>query len=184
MRQSRILAALSFITDRITIILNVVGALIVLGISVVMNVDAIGRSFFNAPFLGTVEVVEFSMVLIVFLQLPDVVRVGRMTRSGGFIGLLMKRAAHIGLPLSRVIDAVAAVLMFIIFYATIPDLISAYQDGDFFGTPGLFTLIEWPVKLAIVVGCFLCGVRWTLYALVPPPMHEETVEDLETEFGS
>jgi TRAP-type mannitol/chloroaromatic compound transport system permease small subunit len=184
MRQSRILAALSFGTDRVTILLNVVGALIVLGISVVMNVDAIGRSFFNAPFLGTVEVVEFSMVLIVFLQLPDVVRVGRMTRSGGFLGLLATRSPETARTLYRIIDTVAAVLMFIIFYATIPDLISAYEEGHFFGTPGLFTLIEWPVKLAIVVGCFLCGLRWALYAIVPPPMHDPTVEDLETEFGS
>jgi len=184
MRQSRILAALSSATDAVTIALNVIGALIVLGISVTMNFDAMGRSFFNSPFLGTVEVVEFSMVLIVFLQLPDVVRVGRMTRSTGFLGLLATRSPATARTLHRIIDAVAAVLMFVIFYATIPDLISAYRNGDFFGTPGLFTLIEWPVKLAIVVGCFLCGVRWTLYAIVPPPMTEPTAEDLETEFGS
>ena len=58
--------------------------LVVLALVLVVNYDMGARNLFNAPFNGAVEVVQFSMVLIVFLQLPDVVRVNRLTRSDGF----------------------------------------------------------------------------------------------------
>ena len=79
---------LSVLSDRIAIAANAIGTLVVLALVAVVNFDVVARGVFNAPFLGAVEVVQFSMVLIVFLQLPDVIRVGRLTRSDGFLQLL------------------------------------------------------------------------------------------------
>ena len=46
-----------------------VGTIVVLLLVVAVNADVVARGVFSAPFSGTVEVVQFSMVLIVFLQL-------------------------------------------------------------------------------------------------------------------
>ena len=62
---------------------NAIGTLMVLALVLVVTFDVIARGVFNAPFRGAVEVVQFTMVFIVFAQLPDVVRVGRLTRSDG-----------------------------------------------------------------------------------------------------
>ena len=72
----------------IAIVANVSGAFVLLTLVAIMNVDIVSRNIFNAPFRGVVEVVIFSLALIVFLQLPDVVRTGRLTRSDGFLGVL------------------------------------------------------------------------------------------------
>ena len=77
---AKIARPLSWITQ----VLNVFGTLMVLGLVMVVNGDAIARNVLNEPFKGIVEAVQFSLVLIVFLQLPDVVRVDRLTRSDGF----------------------------------------------------------------------------------------------------
>ena len=64
----------------IAIVANISGALVLLVLVAIMNIDIFSRNILNAPFRGVVEVVIFSLALIVFLQLPDVVRTGRLTR--------------------------------------------------------------------------------------------------------
>ena len=90
----------------------------------VVNFDVVARGAFNAPFRGAVEVVQFSMVLIVFLQLPDVVRVDRLTRSDGFLTVMGGRFPRIQTTLRRVIDAVSCVFMLLIAIAGPPSGIS------------------------------------------------------------
>ena len=85
-------SAVKRLADGIAMAANAAGTLVVVLLVAVVNYDIIARGLFNRPFLGAVEVVQFSMVLIVFLQLPDVIRVGRLTRSDGFLGLLAVRA--------------------------------------------------------------------------------------------
>ena len=75
------LAGLSRVANTLAIIANVAGTCTVLGLVVILNVDVIARSVFNAPLKGTYEIVQLAVVLIVFLQLADVVRVDRLTRN-------------------------------------------------------------------------------------------------------
>jgi len=69
------------VAERIAIVANATGTLVVLALVVVVNYDVVAREWFNQPFHGAVELVQFSMILIVFLQLPDVVRVNRLMVS-------------------------------------------------------------------------------------------------------
>jgi len=73
------------VAERVSMGANAIGTLCVLALVVIVNYDVVARGVFNNPFMGAVEVVQFSLVFIVFLQLPDVVRVGRLTRSDGFL---------------------------------------------------------------------------------------------------
>ncbi|MFT4717629.1 MAG: TRAP-type C4-dicarboxylate transport system permease small subunit [Paracoccaceae bacterium] len=100
---------ISRVTNAIAMGANVMGTLVVLALVVVVNFDVVARGVFNAPFLGAVEVVQFSMVLIVFLQLPDVVRVNRLTRSDGFLALIGTKHPKVARVMGIFIDTVAAV---------------------------------------------------------------------------
>lgn len=149
---------------------NAAGTFVVIALIVVVNYDIIARSLFNKPFLGAVEIVQFSMVLIVFLQLPDVIRVGRLTRSDGFLGLVQRRSANRGRLLSRAIDAFSLIFMVIIAYAMWPEFVDMWESQDFFGIPGVFTAPWWPVKLVIFLSACLCALHFLLRALAPAPV--------------
>lgn len=144
---------------------NVVGTIVVLLLVVAVNTDVVARGVFRAPFRGTVEVVQFSMVLIVFLQLPDVVRVDRLTRSDGFLAVLGDRRPALGRLLARIVDAVSALMMGLIAIAMWPEFVIAWVHDDFFGTPGIFTAPWWPVRLAIVFSATLCCLILVLKAV-------------------
>ena len=161
--------------DRIAMAANVCGTLVVLALVAVVNIDVIARGIFSAPFRGSVEVVQFSMVLIVFLQLPDVVRVDRLTRSDGLLTMMSGRRPEAAHWLSKIINAVSATLMALIAYAIWPEFVEAWETGDFFGTPGIFTAPWWPVKLAIFFSACLCCLIWLAKVLDDSPNHEPRV---------
>ncbi|MEL7105013.1 MAG: TRAP transporter small permease [Pseudomonadota bacterium] len=141
---------------------NAAGTLMVIALIAVVNYDIVARGFFNKPFHGAVEVVQFTMVLIVFLQLPDVIRVGRLTRSDGFLGLMQTRRPPVGRFMSRVIDLFSATFMVIVAYAIWPEFLEMWASQDYFGVPGVFTAPWWPIKLVIFASAVLCTIHFAL----------------------
>ncbi len=142
---------------------NAAGTFVVIALIAVVNYDIIARGLFNRPFLGAVEVVQFSVVLIVFLQLPDVIRVGRLTRSDGFLGLMRRRRPPFGNALSRVIDFISGLFMVLVAIAIWPEFVEMWETQDYFGVPGVFTAPWWPVKLVIFLSACLCTVHFALH---------------------
>lgn len=164
------------IADGIAMAANAAGTLVVVLLVAVVNYDIIARGLFNKPFLGAVEVVQFSMVLIVFLQLPDVIRVGRLTRSDGFLGLLCYRAPRKGRMLSRGIDLLSATFMVLVVVAMWPEFLEMWESKDYFGVPGVFTAPWWPVKLVIVFSAVLCAIHFLLHVIRPLIAHDTQME--------
>lgn len=158
---------LSRMVDKAAIAANMVGTLVVLGLIAIVNFDVVARGAFNAPFLGTVELVQFSMVLIVFLQLPDVVRVNRLTRSDGFLVVVGRRMPRLTAALTYTIEMVSAVFMALIAVAIWPEFTEMWRTQDYFGVPGVFTAPWWPIKLTIFLSATLCAVIFTLKVILP-----------------
>lgn len=156
---------------------NAVGTLVVLALILIVGYDATARGLFNRPFLGAVEVVQFSMVLIVFLQLPDVVRVGRLTRSDGFLNLVRRHRPATGRWASTVIDLCSAVFMVLVAIAIWPEFTEAWHTNDFFGVPGVFTAPWWPVKLVIFLSACLCAIHFLMHVL---RQHQDTTHQQAT----
>lgn len=154
------------VATRVAIIANALGTLVVLGLVAVVNYDVVARGVFHKPFHGAVELVQFSMVLIVFLQLPDVVRVNRLTRSDGFLSILGNRWPGVASVLNRVINAVALVFMVLVAVAIWPEFVEMFETRDFFGVPGVFTAPWWPIKLVIFISAVLCSVLFALKVLL------------------
>lgn len=157
----------STLTRTVAALANVVGTLVVLLLVAVVNFDVVARGVFNAPFHGAVEVVQFSMVLIVFLQLPDVVQVNRLTRSDGFLVVIGNRRPEVTRFLRRAIDLVSGVFMLLIAVAIWPEFTEMWDSQDYFGVPGVFTAPWWPIKLTIFLSACLCTLIFFLKVLSP-----------------
>ncbi|MFD0914871.1 TRAP transporter small permease subunit [Pseudahrensia aquimaris] len=169
----------------VAIVANTIGTLVIFALVLIMNIDVIARGLFNAPLRGVVEVVIFSLILIVFLQLPDVVRSNRLTRSDGFLVLAETNFPRIGSWLSRAIDLAACIFMALIAWTIWPEAIESIEtcgfisgpefggqvDGglfariaaafgrcEYFGTPGIFTAPWWPAKMSIAFSVTLCAI--------------------------
>jgi TRAP-type C4-dicarboxylate transport system permease small subunit len=174
-------AGLLRVANSFAIAANALGTLVVLALVAILNVDVIARGLFSAPLRGTYEMVQFSVVMIVFLQLADVVRVDRLTRSDGFLNLLHHRRPGLTANLRRIINAISAIFMALIAYVTFPEFLHMWETQDYFGVPGLFTLPWWPVKLVIACGTALACVIFLLKVvtaqdrpqLIRTPEHDE-----------
>lgn len=157
--------------------LNATGTLVVLALVILINSDVVSRNLFNAPFKGTYEMVQFLMVMIVFLQLPDVIRINRLTRSDGFLAILADRRPGAARLCARVIDAASCVFMGLIAYAIWPELQRSWGAGSYFGTPGIFTAPYWPIHAAILVSSGLAAAIFATKAITgkrrPEHLHLE-----------
>ena len=177
----------------VAIAANAIGTVVIFLLIAVMNFDVVARGVFHAPLRGVVEMVIFSLVLIVFLQLPDVVRNNRLTRSDGFLVLAESRFPNVADLLYRGIDLAACVFMGLIAWTMWPefvesietchfltppefgppstgnffeDLSAAFARCEYFGTPGIFTAPWWPAKMAIVFSATLCCIILGVKALL------------------
>ena len=133
--------------------LNSIGTVIIFMMMIIINVDVFSRFLFNAPIDGVTELVELSIVAIVFLQLGDAVRCGRLTRSDGLYSHLVERHPKLGHLLGLLFDLAGAFFFSAILIGAIPLLKDAWVRGYFAGNKGLVVIPIWPVRLILVIGC-------------------------------
>ena len=151
--------------------LNSVGTVLIFAIVILINLDVFFRFLFNAPIDGVTELVELSIVAIVFLQLSDAVRNGRLTRSDGLYSRIQKRSPRLGYILGALFDLAGALFFMTIIAGSIPRFIDAWERGYYSGNKGIFVVPVWPVRLILVIGAvtvvfvFLGLVRKHLVAL-------------------
>lgn len=132
--------------------LNSAGGALIFGLIVMINLDVFSRFLFNAPIDGVTELVELSIVAIVFLQLGDAVRNGRLTRSDGLYKKLCKKSPKAGHMLGAFFDLAGATFFLMIIAGSVPRFIDAWQRGYYSGNKGIFVVPVWPVRLILVIG--------------------------------
>jgi TRAP-type mannitol/chloroaromatic compound transport system permease small subunit len=148
----------------VTGVLNAVGTIWIFFLMVLINSDVVGRAAFNTPVLGVPEMVQFSIVGIVFLQLAHTLRIGALTRSDVLLGALLRRRPRLGHAFQVVYHLTGAVLFALIFKTTWPLMIRAFEDGDFFGATGVFQLVIWPLKVIMLIGAAATGLQFLTLA--------------------
>jgi TRAP-type mannitol/chloroaromatic compound transport system permease small subunit len=150
--------------DRAVIVMNAVGSLWVLMLVVLIDIDAGGRTLFNLPMAGMIEFVAVSLAVIVFCQLADTIRLGKLTRSDAFLSR-MAAGRRGGRAVAAGFELLGALVMGLIMVGTVPLLLQSYERGYFIGVRGVFTFPDWPVKAIVVIGataallCFLVRAR-------------------------
>lgn len=141
--------------DKLVQFLNGIGTLWILAILILINADVFGRNVLHSPINGVIEMIEISMIAIVFLQLADATRVGRLTRSDGFFGLIQRKLPKLGFVMGSFFDLLGALMMFFILYGTWPSLIEAWTLNDYIGNEGVFTAPKWPMIAILILGSFI-----------------------------
>jgi TRAP-type C4-dicarboxylate transport system permease small subunit len=129
-----------------------------------INADAFGRKLFNHPIDGVNEFTELSLVGIIFLQLGDATRKGRLTRSDGFFGIVQRRKPLVGRCMGTAFDLLGAVFMGLVVIGSLPLLVEAVEEDFYVGVQGLVTIPVWPVKLVIVVGAAVTMLQFLVFA--------------------
>ncbi len=138
--------------DRLVVGMNAVGSLWILFLVLLVTGDAMSRSFLHAPFAGVTELIQISIIAIVFLQLADAIRTRRLTRADSFLTLLRARRPKLGFIFEGSFYLLGAIYMGLGLWGSVPLLVEAYQSQEVVGNSGLFTLIVWPIKAVIVLG--------------------------------
>lgn len=137
--------------------MNAAGSIWILLLILLVSADALGRSFFLHPIVGTTELVTLSIVGIVFMQLADTIRGGRLTRSDSLLAVLPPRAAA---ALQGVFCLLGAAFMALGLWGSVPLLQEAIERDYWIGNEGVFTAPVWPVKTIIVAGLGVCLIQF------------------------
>lgn len=144
--------------------LNAVGTLVIFGLMAMINWDVWQREIVDTPIHGVPEMIELLIVAIVFLQLGDATRSGRLTRSDGLFQFVLARRPRIGRAMGAAFDLLGALFMGLIVYGTWPIFIEAYEKDLYTGNIGVFTAPTWPVKAIIVVGSVMVMAQFIAFA--------------------
>lgn len=161
--------------------LNSIGTAWIFLIMLLINADVFLRFLFRMPIDGVTEIVSLSIVGIVFLQLSDAVRAGRLTRSDGFFNQVVEKKPKIGAVLSIFFDICGVIFFSVILFGAVPFFVDAWTGGYFIGTEGIFTFPKWPVRLILVISCFTVILVFLEKIIkdVSALMHSEKVETEE-----
>lgn len=170
--------------DWIVLVSNAVASGWIFVLMLLITVDIILRFAFNAPLSGVTEIVEISIVTILYLQLSHTLKVGRMTRSDAFYGQILNKWPALGHGLGVLFHSAGVALMVAIIIPGWDNWLKAYDRGYFVGNKGVFTFPEWPQQLVLVIGCTMLAIQFSLLVVdnfrgmfgLEPLEHEEAVD--------
>jgi TRAP-type C4-dicarboxylate transport system permease small subunit len=148
------------IVGRLAAVMAAIGTAWILVIMTVICADIIGRAGFNRPILGVPEFLQFSIVGIVFLQLPQTLRTGGLTRSDALLNLIGRSSPAVRNSLQLLYDLVGAALCAIIVKTTWPLALRAFANREFYGSTGVVQIPTGPLKLIIIAGCVVMTVQF------------------------
>ena len=152
------------IVGRVTAVMAAIGTAWILLIMAVICADIIGRGAFNRPLLGVPEFLTFSIVGIVFLQLPQTLRMNGLTRADILLNSIGRHSPAARHAMQTVYDLVGAILFAAIAWTTWPLAVRAFENNEFYGSTGVVQIPTGPLKLIIIAGCFMMTVQFLIHA--------------------
>ncbi|MDA8586333.1 TRAP transporter small permease [Rhodobacteraceae bacterium] len=161
----RALGALDVCLDKSVTFLNTLGTLIIIALMVLICSDVVGRNAIGTSLPGVIELTELGIVSIVFLQIADTLKSGKLMRSDVLIRKLSVAYPRIGLSLNITFDVVGAVLFYFISNGAFDRFYKAWSGGFYTGNLGSFTAPTWPMELCVALGSSLMFLLFTGQAL-------------------
>ncbi len=145
---------------RLVVALNGIGTGWIFVMMILVVLDVSMRTLFNSPVKAVPLIITMSIIGIVFLQMSDALRAGRFTRSDVMIAPLLRNRPRIGHLLQMSYNAMGVFVMMVIFIFTIPFLEKTFANKAYLGNEGEFTLLEWPLKVVILIGSSCCAIQF------------------------
>jgi tripartite ATP-independent transporter DctM subunit len=138
--------------------MNSVGTFWVFALMFLICADVAGRYLFSAPIKGAAEMVGYSIVTAVFLQMASALHAGRFTRVELLIDPLEANRPAAAHAVNAVFNLLGAAVFAVVVWGTWPKLEYAWANDEITGTPGVFTFRIWPFLAVIVFGAAVtCG---------------------------
>lgn len=141
---------------------NVVATAWILLMMTLLLCDIVGRNIFGAPIAGVPEMVKFSIVGIVFLQVAHTHRKGEMIRSDGLLGVIAGAMPRVGAALDLLAIVAGAGVSFLLAWAVWPKALRAFHRGEMEGIAGHFQMPLWPFLTIVAAGSALLGLSFLL----------------------
>lgn len=142
----------------IAAIMSSIGTLCIGGLMALVVVDVLGRNFFNSPITGVSEIAARTVVAIVFLQVAAAIQQKRLTRADFLVRRLERKSPRAVFVLEATFALAGAIVFALIFWASLPKLISAWQTAEFFGVQGVFTIPTAPFRAITVFGSVIAAL--------------------------
>lgn len=137
---------------------HILSSLWVFILALVILVDVFGRILFLQPLPGTKEILQNSVILVTFLQLPLAVFSGSMLRTTLIVDVLPPTA-------QRLLRTLCYVLGFALFgaigYATLPEAFDAFRIGEYEGE-GSLRIYTWPIRFLIMATAAFAAFAYLL----------------------
>jgi TRAP-type C4-dicarboxylate transport system permease small subunit len=145
--------------------LNALGTMIIIALMVLICADVVGRNLLSTSLPGVIELAELGIVSLVFLQIADTLRSGKLMRSDVLINTIVARFPRIGAFMNLFFDATGAVLFYFIANGAFERFIDAWKGGFYLGNLGSFTAPTWPMVLCVSLGSGLMCLLFLTNAL-------------------
>ncbi len=149
---------------RTTLLANVAATAWILVLMALIVADVVGRNAFLSPIAGVPEMIEVSIVAIVFLQVAHTHRESQMVRSDGLPGVLRRRWPRAAAGLDLLAQTAGCAVASVLAVAVWPRMVRAFERGEMQGISGHFTLPVWPLLLIVAVGSGFLAVSFMLSA--------------------
>ena len=143
-------------------IIHIISSAWVFLLALLILVDVFGRLLFLSPVPGTKEILQSSVILITFLQLPLAVFSGSMLRTTLLVEMVPPFVQRLMRSLCYVLGAA---LFGALAFATVPEALEALRLAEFEGT-GAFRIYTWPIRflIAISAGFAAFAYLWMILA--------------------
>ena len=145
-------------------ILAAIGTVLIFFQMLLICSDVGGRYLFNRPMPGVLEVIELTIVAIVFLQLPNAIATGSLVRSDSLFTALTRSHPRVAKGMDVFFSLAGGCVLWIISYGIWFKLTLAIVRNHFTGNPGVFTAPIWPALLCIFIGSAWGGLNFLLIA--------------------
>lgn len=141
-------------------LMNSAGTLWVFGLMFLICADILARNLFAAPIRGVPEIVGYSIVGTVYLQLANTLHTGRFTRAELLIDWLEAKRPFAGLSFKTLFNLIGFIVFAMITHGVWPTFIEAWVEQEVAGVPGDFTFIIWPFKLLVILGAAATAIEF------------------------
>ncbi|MGI9258875.1 MAG: TRAP transporter large permease subunit, partial [Gammaproteobacteria bacterium] len=140
--------------------MNTAGVAWIFALMFLICADIAGRTLFDSPIQAVPEIVAFSLVACVFLQLAYAVQMNRLTYAEVFVDLIAKRLPGAGRLLPLLAAGLGCIVLSIVAVGAAPDFWRALSTGEFVGVEGIYTLPISPIKFSVVLGATVAAVEY------------------------
>ncbi len=142
--------------------MNSVGSLWMFALMFLICADVAGRYLFSMPIKGAAEMVGYSIVAAVFLQMASTLRAGRFTRVELFFEPMLQRRPAAAQTFDSVFGLLGMAVFAVITWGTWPKLAAAWANDEITGTPGVFVFPIWPFLAVVVLGAAVTCIEFAL----------------------